>query len=100
MEDGEEQGSSNTINILDAFAGVGGNLIQFAKKGYCVGVDNDPVKVEYTRNNAKVYGLSELKDFQVVERDFLHLESYHEIAMMDDEGQQGEPKCIRFPATS
>ena len=63
MVEGDEDGDGNTINILDAFAGVGGNLIQFAKRGYCVGVDNDPVKVEYTRHNAKVYGLSEFKDF-------------------------------------
>jgi trimethylguanosine synthase len=39
----------NNANILDGFCGVGGNTIQFAKKcGFCVGVDLDPVKVEYT----------------------------------------------------
>lgn len=64
------------MNILDAFGGVGGNMIQFAKRGYCVGVDNDTAKVSIMRNNAQVYGLEELKDFQVVERDFLHLENY------------------------
>ena len=51
------------INVLDAFGGIGGNLIQFAKRGFCVGVDNDPVKVNYMRNNAKIYGLKEHKDF-------------------------------------
>ena len=74
-------------------------MIQFAKKGYCVGVDNDPIKVEYTRNNALVYGLAELKDFQIVERDFLHLESYHEIAMMEDNCDDVN-QCIRFPASN
>ena len=30
------------VNVLDAFAGVGGNVIQFAATcGYCVGVDID-----------------------------------------------------------
>jgi len=43
--------------VLDAFGGVGGNLIQFAKKGYCVGVDLDPVKVDCMSHNAKIYGL-------------------------------------------
>lgn len=53
------------INVLDAFAGVGGNLIQFAKEcGYCVGVDMDPTKVDYTRHNASnVYNLHEGNDF-------------------------------------
>lgn len=61
---------------MDAFGGVGGNMIQFAKRGFCVGIDNDPVKVSYQKNNAMVYGLEEHKDFQVLERDFLRLESY------------------------
>lgn len=45
------------INILDAFGGVGGNTIQFAKRGFCVGVDNDSVKVGLMRHNALVYSL-------------------------------------------
>ena len=51
-------------------------MIQFAKRGYCVGLDIDPVKVNFMRHNARVYDLEELRDFQVVERDFLHLEGY------------------------
>ena len=32
------------INVMDAFGGVGGNVIQFGLKGYSVGVEIDPVK--------------------------------------------------------
>ena len=33
-------------SILDAFCGIGGNLIQFSRKcGFCLGVDMDPQKV-------------------------------------------------------
>jgi trimethylguanosine synthase len=45
-------------NILDAFCGVGGNAIQFGKKcGYCVACDMDLLKVQYSMDNALVYGL-------------------------------------------
>ena len=71
--------AKDKVNVLDAFGGVGGNTIQFAKRGFCVGVDNDSVKVNCIRNNAQVYGLKEHKDFQVVERDFLRLENYEQI---------------------
>ncbi|KAE8232004.1 hypothetical protein CF326_g2971 [Tilletia indica] len=46
--------------ILDAFAGAGGNAIQFAK--VCervVAVEIDPVKVEMARHNARIYGVEE-----------------------------------------
>lgn len=55
-------GEYQPVNVLDCFVGVGGNLIQFAKMSpysYCLGVDLDQTKVEYTRNNAQVYGLQE-----------------------------------------
>jgi hypothetical protein len=55
-------------NVIDGFCGVGGNLIQFAKKcGFCVGngklsirltsyiLDYDQVKCEYALHNAKIY---------------------------------------------
>jgi tRNA G10 N-methylase Trm11 len=52
---------------MDPFGGVGGNLIQFAIKcGFCLGVDLDPSKVAFMRNNAKVYGLTEGEDFQLI----------------------------------
>jgi tRNA G10 N-methylase Trm11 len=52
---------------MDPFGGVGGNLIQFAIEcGFCLGVDLDPSKVAFMRNNAKVYGLTEGEDFQLI----------------------------------
>ena len=64
------------INVLDAFGGVGGNMIQFAKIGYCVGIDNDPDKIACMRNNASIYDLVGNTDYQVLHRDFLRLETY------------------------
>lgn len=41
-----EQFGAGTSNVLDAFCGVGGNALQFAKKcGFCVASDMDPQKV-------------------------------------------------------
>ena len=52
--------SREVLNVLDAFGGVGGNLIQFGLKcGFCVGVDNDKVKIKCMKNNAKIYDLQE-----------------------------------------
>lgn len=81
QEDADEKtiSAKDKVNVLDAFGGVGGNTIQFAKRGFCVGVDNDAIKVNCIRNNAQVYGLREHEDFQVVERDFLRLENYEQI---------------------
>lgn len=94
-----EERIEEKINVLDAFGGVGGNLIQFARRGFCVGVDNDPTKVNFMRHNAQIYGLQEHCDFQVVERDFLHLEGYREINLMSDEPTT-EVSCIRFPVNN
>ena len=69
-----QESPETTVNILDAFGGVGGNMIQFASEcGFCLGVDSDPKKVAFMRNNAQVYGLSEQKQFQLILSDFLEL---------------------------
>lgn len=50
--------AEGSLSILDAFCGVGGNLIQFARKcGFCVGSDMDPLKVQYSKHNAELYNL-------------------------------------------
>ncbi|CAI9103988.1 OLC1v1002590C1 [Oldenlandia corymbosa var. corymbosa] len=52
--------------VIDAFAGVGGNAIQFA--GLCtrvVAIDIDPKKIELAVNNAKIYGVEDYIDFIV-----------------------------------
>lgn len=46
--------------LIDAFGGVGGNVIQFALSGRwdrIFAVENDPEKVRCARNNAEVYGV-------------------------------------------
>ncbi|XP_028776892.1 trimethylguanosine synthase-like [Neltuma alba] len=52
--------------VIDAFSGVGGNAIQFARKGcHVIAIDIDPAKVALAMNNAKVYGVEEYIDFIV-----------------------------------
>lgn len=46
--------------ILDAFCGVGGNTIQFAKYfDQVLAVDLDPIRLAMARNNAEIYGVSD-----------------------------------------
>lgn len=46
--------------ILDAFCGVGGNTIQFARKsGHVIAVDVDQTKTTYCDTNAKIYNVRE-----------------------------------------
>ncbi|KAL1546955.1 trimethylguanosine synthase-like isoform X4 [Salvia divinorum] len=50
--------------IVDLFTGVGGNAIQFAQWGrHVIAIDIDPIKIEYARHNAAVYGVDERIDF-------------------------------------
>ncbi|KAL0365123.1 UNVERIFIED_CONTAM: Trimethylguanosine synthase [Sesamum angustifolium] len=52
--------------VIDAFAGVGGNAIQFAKVCHrVVAVDVDPNKVQLAFHNAKIYGVEDYIDFIV-----------------------------------
>lgn len=45
-------------NVMDGCCGCGGNLIQFARKcGFAVGVDLDPIKVEYAQHNSGIYNV-------------------------------------------
>ncbi|KAK3579149.1 hypothetical protein CHS0354_022171 [Potamilus streckersoni] len=58
--------------VLDAFCGVGGNAIQFAFTcERVIAVDIDPVKLEYARHNAEVYGVADRIEF--ILGDFLAL---------------------------
>ncbi|GMR53702.1 hypothetical protein PMAYCL1PPCAC_23897, partial [Pristionchus mayeri] len=50
--------------IIDAFAGIGGNSIQFALKGArVIAIDMDPVRLKCARENARVYGVEDKIDF-------------------------------------
>ncbi|XP_076945151.1 uncharacterized protein LOC143616096 [Bidens hawaiensis] len=58
--------------VVDCFAGMGGNSIQFAALGYhVIAIDIDPIKVEVASNNSKIYGVDNYIDFIV--GDFLQL---------------------------
>ncbi|KAG8093768.1 hypothetical protein GUJ93_ZPchr0012g22213 [Zizania palustris] len=58
--------------VIDAFAGVGGNSIQFAARGcYVVAVEIDPRKVELAAHNARIYGVEDRIEFVI--GDFFHL---------------------------
>lgn len=51
-------------NTVDAFCGVGGNAIQFAKQGSRVlAIDLDETRLACARHNAIVYGVEELITF-------------------------------------
>ncbi|CAK5089695.1 unnamed protein product [Meloidogyne enterolobii] len=50
--------------ILDAFAGSGGNSIQFALKGaFVYAIDIDPVKLRCSARNAQIYGARDRINF-------------------------------------
>ncbi|CAJ1972695.1 unnamed protein product [Sphenostylis stenocarpa] len=54
--------------IIDCFTGVGGNSIQFARQcGHVIGIDIDPVKIDYARHNAAIYGVVDKIDFIVAD---------------------------------
>ncbi|CAD6186265.1 unnamed protein product [Caenorhabditis auriculariae] len=61
-----------TAVIVDAFAGVGGNTIQFALRGaHVIAIDMDPVRLKCARQNAKVYGVEDRISF--ICADFFHV---------------------------
>jgi len=43
--------------VMDGFAGAGGNVLQFARFSEVVAVELDALKLQYLRNNAKVYSV-------------------------------------------
>ena len=61
--------------VVDAFCGVGGNAIQFAFTcERVIAIDIDPIKIEYAKHNASVYGVSDRIEFIVA--DFLKIAPY------------------------
>ncbi|XP_057794470.1 uncharacterized protein LOC131010825 isoform X2 [Salvia miltiorrhiza] len=50
--------------IVDFFTGVGGNAIQFAQRSrHVIAIDIDPIKIDYARHNAALYGVDDRIDF-------------------------------------
>ncbi|RZR74403.1 hypothetical protein BHM03_00036508, partial [Ensete ventricosum] len=61
--------------VIDCFAGVGGNAIQFAIKSYYViAIDIDPQKVEFACHNSTIYEVRDKIDF--VQGDFFKMAAY------------------------
>lgn len=65
--------------ILDGFAGVGGNAIQFAERSHVVAIEIDKKKADYMRKNAKVYGVQQ--KIKVIRGDFF--EKAEEVGPVD-----------------
>lgn len=52
--------------VIDCFAGVGGNAIQFAMVcDHVIAIDIDPKRIALAMNNAKIYGVEDRIDFIV-----------------------------------
>ncbi|KAL7002490.1 hypothetical protein U1Q18_003643 [Sarracenia purpurea var. burkii] len=50
--------------IVDCFAGVGGNAIQFAQRSkHVIAIDIDPKKIDYAQHNAAIYGVDDRIEF-------------------------------------
>uniref|UniRef100_A0AC35TFK9 Trimethylguanosine synthase n=1 Tax=Rhabditophanes sp. KR3021 TaxID=114890 RepID=A0AC35TFK9_9BILA len=50
--------------VLDGFAGVGGNAIQFALKGaFVYAIELDPTRLKCARRNAEIYGVADKIEF-------------------------------------
>lgn len=50
--------------IIDAYAGVGGNTIQFAMTCYhVIAIEIDPKRIELIRHNARIYGVEDRIEF-------------------------------------
>ena len=63
---------STTWTICDAFCGVGGNAIAFAKQGFRVlAIDIDQTRLDCARHNAEIYNVAHLITF--IHGDFMEL---------------------------
>jgi trimethylguanosine synthase len=56
--------------IIDAFAGAGGNVVQFAKVSKVVAIELQPSRLELLRHNAQIYDVTD--NVQFLEGDFFH----------------------------
>ncbi|CAN6221851.1 unnamed protein product [Urochloa humidicola] len=85
--------------VVDAFAGCGGNSIQFAARGcYVVAVEIDPRKVELAAHNARVYGVEDRIEFVV--GDFFRLAPSLKADFVFLSPPWGGPSYIQAPVYS
>lgn len=57
--------------VIDAFCGVGGNSIQFARNSVVIAIDIDETRLECAKQNASIYGLTDKIHF--IHGDFMKL---------------------------
>ncbi|KAL6606776.1 hypothetical protein ACP70R_042429 [Stipagrostis hirtigluma subsp. patula] len=86
--------------VVDAFAGVGGNSIQFAARHatrgcYVVAVEIDPRKVALAAHNARVYGVEDRIEFVV--GDFFRLAPFLKADVVFLSPPWGGPSYIQAP---
>ena len=61
--------TTEEVNVIDAFAGWGGNIIQFGRFSNRVfGCEIDQTKIEYCQHNWKIYGV---ENYKVLLKDYL-----------------------------
>lgn len=82
--------------IIDAFCGCGGNTIQFAlNNNYSrvIAIDIDPKKIEYAKNNAKIYNVDTKIDFII--GDFLQISNNFKADVIFLSPPWGGPKYLK-----
>ncbi|KAK3128579.1 hypothetical protein QOZ80_6BG0463660 [Eleusine coracana subsp. coracana] len=85
--------------VVDAFAGCGGNSIQFAVRGcYVIAVEIDPRKVELAAHNARVYVVEDRIEFVV--GDFFRLAPFLRADVVFLSPPWGGPAYIQAPVYS
>uniref|UniRef100_A0A915PFA8 Trimethylguanosine synthase n=1 Tax=Setaria digitata TaxID=48799 RepID=A0A915PFA8_9BILA len=86
--------------LLDGFAGVGGNCIQFALKGaYVIALDMDPVRLRCAKRNAEIYGVADRINFICI--DFFNFCKFHcnkvkQLKMQVREKQNGTLRSLGY----
>lgn len=85
--------------VLDAFCGVGGSAIGFARHGSRVlSVDTEATRLEMARHNARVYGVSDRIEFVLGDcRDFLRAADFDAVYFDPPWGGPEYSKRPRFP---
>lgn len=79
--------------IVDAFAGVGGNAIQFALTcNRVIAVDLCPQRLQIARHNAEVYGVAAKIDF--VQGDFLELAASFQVLSLQGPATEHQHQII------
>ncbi|KZT10193.1 S-adenosyl-L-methionine-dependent methyltransferase [Laetiporus sulphureus 93-53] len=77
--------------IVDAFCGVGGNAIAFARTcERVIAIDNSPVRLALARHNAAIYGVADriefiIADFLSFARTLAEIQDFHNSSQRTDE---------------